>query len=60
MRPAIGAGTSIAAFSVSSVINGVSFSICLTVLDQDVDDIDVFEAADVGNQNFDWSSHGAA
>jgi len=32
----------------------------LTVLDQDVDDIDVFEAADVGNQNFDWSSHGTA
>ncbi len=28
MRPAAGAGTSIAAFSVSIVINGVSFSIC--------------------------------
>jgi hypothetical protein len=32
----------------------------LAVLDQDIDDTDVLEAADVGNQNFDWISHGTA
>ncbi len=32
MRPAAGAGTSIVAFSVSSVINGVSLSICWPAL----------------------------
>ncbi len=60
MRPATGAGTSMAAFSVSMVIKGGLFVDLLAVLDQDVDDADVFETADVGNQNFSWIRHDAA
>ena len=52
-----GAGTSIAAFSVSMVIKRRFFLDLLAVLDQHVDDADVLEAADIRNQNFSWIGH---
>ncbi len=55
--PAAGAGTSIAAFSVSMVTKGVSLSICWPSFTSTSMTSTSLKAADVRDQNFDWSSH---
>ena len=52
--PRPGDGTSIVAFSVSSVISGVSLSICWPALTSTSMTLNVLEAADVGYPNLRW------
>ncbi len=53
MTPPTVDGTSIVAFSVSSVTSGASGSMALARLDENVDDGDVLEVAHVGHSHFD-------